>query len=295
MTRGAAVLALAAAVLAAGARLAAAGAAMSVVRANSAAASAASGDSTAAVLAPMHHLLAGVTEVRIRHGLVRRYAMSFPTSLPCRRMEKTTLANGQVDARWLASFLATIDSAVTLAPVHAHCDPAYATVDTDYISVWAMSGKHPLGWVVFANGRVVESDSSWKECWADLGARTEPIRAALRVAMPDDDLIDRVLRSPAVAAPAPCGMKVDRLPVAGARIPPVYPEEARRSDVSGTVWIQALVDRSGQVLETNVTESIPVLDQAAVSAVEQWRFQPAMAEGVPVSVWVAIPVKFTLH
>ena len=37
------------------------------------------------------------------------------------------------------------------------------------------------------------------------------------------------------------------------------------------------------------------LDDYAVGAVRQWRFKPAMARGKPVAVWVALPVKFTLH
>jgi protein TonB len=37
-----------------------------------------------------------------------------------------------------------------------------------------------------------------------------------------------------------------------------------------------------------------VFDGVSVRAVEKWRFKPAMSNGKPVSVWIAIPVKFSL-
>jgi len=49
------------------------------------------------------------------------------------------------------------------------------------------------------------------------------------------------------------------------------------------------------VRATRVLKSIPQLDAAAVRAVRKWRFQPALSDGKPVVVWVAVPVKFSLH
>jgi len=39
----------------------------------------------------------------------------------------------------------------------------------------------------------------------------------------------------------------------------------------------------------------PMLDAAAITAVKQWVFKPALSNNKPVAVWVAVPVKFTLH
>jgi TonB family protein len=86
---------------------------------------------------------------------------------------------------------------------------------------------------------------------------------------------------------------VEELPEAITKVPPVYPENAPR--VEGTVMVQALVGKDGRVKDTRIMRSIPMLDEAAVAAVRQWVFKPAMARGSPVAVWVSIPVKFTLH
>lgn len=88
---------------------------------------------------------------------------------------------------------------------------------------------------------------------------------------------------------------VEELPEAITRVPPVYPAAARSAGVEGIVMVQALVLRDGSVGDTRVVRSIPPLDVAASTAVRQWRFQPARANGQPIAVWVGIPVRFTLR
>ncbi len=88
---------------------------------------------------------------------------------------------------------------------------------------------------------------------------------------------------------------VEVLPEPLVKVPPEYPAEARDLGVDGLVVVQALIDRSGQVADTRVTKSIRPLDDAAVAAVRQWKFKPATTKGKPVAVWIAIPVKFSLH
>ena len=88
---------------------------------------------------------------------------------------------------------------------------------------------------------------------------------------------------------------VEELPEAIERGAPDYPAAARSAGVDGTVLVQALVGRDGRVKDAMIIKSIPPLDEAARGCVLRWRFKPAMAKGQPVAVWVAIPVKFTLH
>jgi len=88
---------------------------------------------------------------------------------------------------------------------------------------------------------------------------------------------------------------VEDLPEAITKVPPAYPDDAIRARIQGTVLVQALVGADGHVKDTRVTKSIPRLDDAAVACVRQWIFKPALSKGRPVAVWVAVPVKFTLH
>jgi protein TonB len=88
---------------------------------------------------------------------------------------------------------------------------------------------------------------------------------------------------------------VEELPEAIHREAPQYPDLAREASVDGTVMVQALVGKDGKVKDTRVVKSIPMLDAAAVAAVRRWVFKPALSNNKPVAVWVAVPVKFTLH
>ena len=88
---------------------------------------------------------------------------------------------------------------------------------------------------------------------------------------------------------------VEELPSALDKVAPEYPEFARSTGVEGTVIVQALVGKDGRVKETRIARSIPGLDEAAELAVRRWTFEPAKAGGKPVAVWVAVPVKFSLH
>jgi len=88
---------------------------------------------------------------------------------------------------------------------------------------------------------------------------------------------------------------VEELPEAITQVRPQYPDIAREASVDGTVMIQALVGKDGRVKDTRVVKSIPMLDAAAVAAVRQWVFKPALSSNKPVAVWVAVPIRFTLH
>lgn len=85
---------------------------------------------------------------------------------------------------------------------------------------------------------------------------------------------------------------IEELPEAITKVPPKNPP-CVSGGFEGTVIIQALVGTDGRVKDTKVVKSIPCLDEAAVQAVRQWIFKPAMAKGSPVAVWVAVPVRFT--
>jgi protein TonB len=88
---------------------------------------------------------------------------------------------------------------------------------------------------------------------------------------------------------------VEELPEAFLRVAPSYPDPAREAGVQGTVVVLAHVCACGEVGETRIASSIPMLDLAAAGAIQQWIFRPARTAGEPVAVWVNVPVRFSLH
>ena len=75
---------------------------------------------------------------------------------------------------------------------------------------------------------------------------------------------------------------------------PVYPEVARLARVQGVVIVEALIGTDGAVSVARILRSIPLLDQAALDAVYQWRFTPTLLDGVARDVIMAFTVNFTL-
>ena len=78
-------------------------------------------------------------------------------------------------------------------------------------------------------------------------------------------------------------------------VPPVYPAVAQRARVEGVVILEAVIDAQGRVASVHVLRSIALLDQAAVDAVKQWRFTPALLNAEPVPVVMTVTVNFTLQ
>ena len=75
---------------------------------------------------------------------------------------------------------------------------------------------------------------------------------------------------------------------------PIYPQIAQRAQVGGIVILEAVIDARGRVESVRVLRSLPLLDQAAVDAVKQWIFTPALLNGTPVPVVMTVTVNFEL-
>jgi protein TonB len=78
-------------------------------------------------------------------------------------------------------------------------------------------------------------------------------------------------------------------------VQPVYPPIAVTVHKEGVVILEAILDARGNVTSVHVLRSIPLLDDAAVDAVRQWKYTPAMLNGVPVPVIMTITVNFSLR
>ena len=77
-------------------------------------------------------------------------------------------------------------------------------------------------------------------------------------------------------------------------VAPTYPPEAGRARVEGTVVLMAVIDKDGSVQDVRVESGLPLLAQAAIDAVKQWRYRPYLLNGEPVEVDSRITINFTL-
>ena len=77
---------------------------------------------------------------------------------------------------------------------------------------------------------------------------------------------------------------------------PPYPGEARRLGQQGRVLLEVQVSADGRATSVSVKHSsgFPILDNAAVEAVEHWTFEPARIGGLAVASRAEVPVNFAI-
>ena len=104
---------------------------------------------------------------------------------------------------------------------------------------------------------------------------------------------------PAPPAPAPepvrTGVAISASYAASNR-PPVQPARSLRNGEQGKVILRVMVQADGSAGEVQVRTSsgFPLLDEAARSAVQTWRFNPATSDGKPIAEWYLVPIIFKL-
>jgi TonB family protein len=76
---------------------------------------------------------------------------------------------------------------------------------------------------------------------------------------------------------------------------PVYPTEAMAASIDGVVTAEIIVNEQGIVADARVVNSNPVLDEAALKAVREWRYDPTMVDGKAVPVKMMVTVNFSLR
>jgi len=78
------------------------------------------------------------------------------------------------------------------------------------------------------------------------------------------------------------------------RVPPIYPPLARQARIQGDVILRAFIDPTGDVASLELISGHPMLAQAALDAVKQWKYKPYLLNGNAVDVETQVEVNFTL-
>lgn len=77
-------------------------------------------------------------------------------------------------------------------------------------------------------------------------------------------------------------------------VKPIYPQIAKMAHVQGTVVLHAIIAEDGTIQQLTVISGHPLLRQAALDAVKQWRYQPTTLNGQPTKVDTTIDVVFDM-
>jgi len=75
-------------------------------------------------------------------------------------------------------------------------------------------------------------------------------------------------------------------------VQPQYPQMARIAHIQGDVLLQATISKNGVIENLRAVQGHPILIQAAMEAVKQWKYKPYILNGEPVEVETTIKVQF---
>jgi protein TonB len=116
---------------------------------------------------------------------------------------------------------------------------------------------------------------------------------------PANGVMDSIISNTPVAVPK---VAVQRIRVSQGvtqgmvlhKVQPVYPPLARTARVQGSVVLAAIIGKDGTIQNLHVVSGHPLLTQAALDAVKQWRYRPYILNDEPVEVDTQVTVNFTL-
>ncbi|MES3005007.1 MAG: TonB family protein [Patescibacteria group bacterium] len=92
----------------------------------------------------------------------------------------------------------------------------------------------------------------------------------------------------------PVRISSSEMPRQVVRVNPTYPTIAQSARVEGVVIIEAIIDRFGNVVNANILRGQALLNEAALSAVRQWKYEPHKLNGEPVPIIMTVTVTFSL-
>ena len=210
-----------------------------------------------------------------------------------------TITVGQADS--IPNHAKVEPTSVTAAPLRSSQPSSNPTNAATVLAASAQPSPAPvqvkkplLGHVHLATPKVSKhgntSDAGEEETGLVLGGEQPDSNAeALGAGLPTGT------KQPAApTAPPPVGGVVKQAKLASS-VAPVYPTLAKSQHLSGDVRVDALIDPTGRVTTMKIISGPTLLQQAAMDAVRQWRYQPATLDGKPVPMHLTVTVQFRLQ
>jgi periplasmic protein TonB len=148
---------------------------------------------------------------------------------------------------------------------------------------------------------VVAPTSIVPESWTPVFERSSDgvVDGALERTLGSDivSVPDALPPAPVVTAPqAPRRMHSGiKAPEKVVNVPPTYPELARQTRVEDIVILETVIDEAGNVTSARVLRGHPLLNQAALDAVQRWKFTPARLNEEAIPVVMTVTVQFKLQ
>jgi len=208
---------------------------------------------------------------------------------------------GRAEGTWKWDMAEALASAMRRFPGPAICRRQSGSRLIRF-GVQFFTGERRTSFVVYLADRCIEFWSGRAfEGSAEMHSLAPQLLALFKQAFPTDTTVRHLEVTGRISCEDylrehPAANLVEQPPEPTRRVPPAYPKEAKQAKIEGEVLVEVMVGADGAVGETRVLKSVPALDAAAVAAVRQWRFAPALdCWGRPIACRVVLPVRFALR
>lgn len=158
----------------------------------------------------------------------------------------------------------------------------------DNVRIFQPPTRKPTSVGKTLNGRLLAPNLIERRSDAAIGRDVAPDVAA------GDPNISASAIQGVLAALSPVGGRM-REPRLVTRSVPSYPAAARQVGIEGDVAIDAVIDTDGKLTNLKVVSGAPLLQQAALDSLRNWKYEPGYLDDKPVPVKTSITVKFRLR
>jgi len=189
---------------------------------------------------------------------------------------------------------------VTVAPATTTPSPTSTTVGNTLKDVAVLSG--PKGTLMLMDGLASQGQAA-PDPQALPSAQATPNESSAPSELPAQPASGAKSQPPSPATDASTAstsgrtLRVSQRVMAGRivhRVDPVYPPEAKLNRIRGDVLLQTTIGKDGRIHDVKVVSGPKELIDAAVGAVEQWRYRPFLVKGEPVEVKTTIKIRFQM-
>jgi len=167
----------------------------------------------------------------------------------------------------------------------------------DVAIVKVIRSGHPL--LVLA---AIDAVKRWRYLPACINGETVPVIATVPVpfSLPGAPSSGAAAKTEPVVSEQPARapvrvMREQQAPRLAYFVEPEYPDAVRRAHLKGSVWLDVTVVESGQVVDVKFLCGHPLVEQAVIHAVKQWRYVPAVMDGSAIPVVAVATLDFDLR
>lgn len=183
----------------------------------------------------------------------------------------------------------------TQAPLTGGLKTSSAAETPSSTSAKQKTAPHVPGMFVGLNAHPVSSERAPGSGDADSAPSVDAGTTSDTASSGLQGIADSSVEVPKPVAPPPAPVRIGgqiKPPRLISSVLPVYPTMAKGAGIEGDVVVDTSIDKTGRVIATKIVSGPPMLRQAAIDALRQWKYEPSQLNGEPIDTQTVVTIRF---